>query len=171
MISWPDCAVIDIVHITHSSGGCDLLKFPYLKQYDITTGAKVPVSQKFFFASNSNSMETSPCHNFVAGHQIATNCCACHNSTAVVPCTKFCSNHCIRIEVRVKRNFHRIWIAMENLLVKRAPGRDVMVLVIKLLVRFVAIHHSVIDNYENYFTWYRHLVILRNQSWCKIGGN
>ena len=67
-------------------------------------------------------MEISPCHNSVAGHQIATNFCTCHDSTAVVPCTKFCSNHCIRIEVRVKRNFHRIWIAMEKPLVKRGPG-------------------------------------------------
>ena len=38
---------------------------------------------------------------------------------AVVPCTKFCSDHCIRIEVRVKQNFHRIWIATEKPLVKR----------------------------------------------------
>ena len=67
-------------------------------------------------------METSPCHNSVAGHKIATNFCICHDSTAVVPCTKFCSDHCIRIEVRVKRNFHRIWIAMEKPLLERAPG-------------------------------------------------
>ena len=44
------------------------------------------------------------------------------HSTAVVPCKKICSDHCIRIEVRVKRHFHRIWIAMEKPLVKRAPG-------------------------------------------------
>ena len=58
-----------------------------------------------------------PSCNSVAGHQIATNFCTCHDSTAVVPCTKFCSDHCIRIEMRVKRNFHRIWIAMEKPLV------------------------------------------------------
>ena len=75
-----------------------------------------------FFARNSNSMETSRCCNSVAGHQIATNFCTCHDSTAVVPCTKFCSDHCIRIEMRVKRNFlHRIWIAMEKPLLKRGP--------------------------------------------------
>ena len=67
-------------------------------------------------------MQTSPCHNPVAGHQIATNFCTCQDSTAVVPCTKFCGDHCIRSEVRVKRNFHRIWITMEKPLVKRAPG-------------------------------------------------
>ena len=66
-------------------------------------------------------METLPCCNSVRGHQIATNFCTCHDSTAVVPCTKFCSDHCIRIEVRANRNFHRIWIAMEKPLVKRGP--------------------------------------------------
>ena len=31
-----------------------------------------------------------------------------------VTCTKFCSDHWIRIEVRVKRDFHRIWVARKN---------------------------------------------------------
>ena len=74
-----------------------------------------------FFARDSSSMETSPWHNSVAGHQIATNLCTCHDSTAVVPCTKFCNDHCIRIKMRVKWNFHRIWIAMEKPLVNRVP--------------------------------------------------
>ena len=69
-------------------------------------------------------MVNSPCCNSVAGHQIATNFCTCHDSTAVVPCTKFCSDHCIRIELRVKRNFHRIWIAIEKPLVKRGPDNQ-----------------------------------------------
>ena len=67
-------------------------------------------------------METSSCCNSTAGNQIATIFCTCHDSTAVVPCTIFCSDHCIRIEMRVKRNFHRIWIAMEKPLVKRGPA-------------------------------------------------
>ena len=75
-----------------------------------------------FFARNSNTMETSPCHNSVAGHQISTFFCTCHDSTNVVPSTNFRSDHGIRVEVRVKRNFHRIWIAMEKPLVKRGPG-------------------------------------------------
>ena len=76
-----------------------------------------------FFARNSNSMETSPCCNSVLGHQIETNFCTCHDNTTVVPCTctKVYSDHCIRIEVRVKRNFHRIWIVMEKTLVKQGP--------------------------------------------------
>ena len=73
------------------------------------------------FARKSNSMETSPCHASVAGHQIATNFCTYHDSTAVVPCTKFCSDHCIRIDVRVKHNFHRIWIAMEKKISEMGP--------------------------------------------------
>ena len=66
-------------------------------------------------------MENSSCCNPVAGHQIATNFCTCH-STAVVPCTKFCSNHCIRFVLREKRNFQRIWIAMKKTLVKWGPA-------------------------------------------------
>ena len=88
----------------------------------VTDHVQGPVSLTIF-ARNSNSMETSPCCNSCAGHQITTIFCTCHDSNAVVPCTKFCSDHCIRIEV--KRNFHRIWIAMEKPLVKRGPGLDI----------------------------------------------
>ena len=71
-------------------------------------------------------METSPCHNSVAGHQIATNFCTCHDSTAVVPCTKFCSDHGNHgVEVRVKRNFHRIWIAMEKTFSETGPRASI----------------------------------------------
>ena len=73
------------------------------------------------FADNSNSMEILSCCNSVAGHQIATKFCTCHDSIAVMQCTKFGSDHHIRIEVRVKQSFHRIWIAMEKPLVKRGP--------------------------------------------------
>ena len=68
-----------------------------------------------------------PCCNSVAGHLIATNFCICHDSTAVVPCTKVCSDHCIKIEGRVKRKFHRIWV-MEKPLVKRRPGVSYLIL-------------------------------------------
>ena len=39
-----------------------------------------------------------------------------------MPCTTFCSDHCIRIEMRAKRGFHRILVAMGEPLVKRGPG-------------------------------------------------
>ena len=65
------------------------------------------------FARYSNSMETLPRCNSVAGHQIATIFCKI---------CKILLRSCIRLEVRVKRYFHQIWIAMENPLVKRGPG-------------------------------------------------
>ena len=57
--------------------------------------------QSGLFARNSNLRETSPS---MTGHRIATFFCPCHDNTAVVPCTKFSIDHCVRIEVRVKRN-------------------------------------------------------------------
>ena len=45
----------------------------------------------------------------------------CHDSTAVVACTKFCNDRCIKIEVRVKWTLHRNWIAMGKPLVEWAP--------------------------------------------------
>ena len=66
-------------------------------------------------------METSPWCYSAAGHHIATIFCTWHDSRAVVPRTKFCSDHRIRIEMRVKQNSPRIWIAMEKPLVKRGP--------------------------------------------------
>ena len=87
-----------------------------------------------FFARNSNSMENSPYCNSIADHQIATNFCTRHDSTDVVPCTKFCSDHCIRIDMKVKRNIHRISIAMEKLLVKWGPALLVFQPTSKILV-------------------------------------
>ena len=43
-------------------------------------------------------------------------------SPAVVPCAKYCSDHFISIWIGAKWNFHHIWIVMEKLLVKWAPG-------------------------------------------------
>ena len=45
------------------------------------------------FCPHSNLVQISPCCNSVAGHQIITIFRACHNSMAVVPCTKFGSDH------------------------------------------------------------------------------
>ena len=73
-----------------------------------------------FFCPQFKFNGNSCCCNSFAGHKIATNFCKWHDSCAVLSCTTFCSNHCIRIEVRMKRNFHRIWIVMVKLLVKQA---------------------------------------------------
>ena len=79
------------------------------------------------FTRNSNSIEISDCCNSVAGHTITATFCTCHDSTAVVPCTKFCSDSCVRIVVTVKRNLRRIWMAMEKTLVKWGPGHSYVI--------------------------------------------
>ena len=61
-------------------------------------------------------MQNLPCCNSITDHQTATKCCKRHDSTAVMPRTKFCSNHLVRIWMRVKWNFHHIWTVMENIL-------------------------------------------------------
>ena len=58
------------------------------------------------------SMEISFSCNPIVGNHIA----------AVVSCAKFCSDHFIKIWMRVKLSFHRIWIVMKFFLVKRVPG-------------------------------------------------
>ena len=85
--SFSDTEATDVVMHTHPHGK------------NGTSSAHVPIIHisdelqywgpfhKRFFARNSNSMEISPCCNSVDGHQIATNFCTCHDSTAVVPCT------------------------------------------------------------------------------------
>ena len=54
-------------------------------------------------------METSPCCNSIAGPQIVIHLYPCHGSTVVVPCTKFCSDHFVRIE----REWNKIAIEFE----------------------------------------------------------
>ena len=97
------------------------------------------------FDRNSNSMENSPCCNSASGLQIATKFCTCHDSTAVVTCTKLCSDHCIRIEVTVKQNFHRIWIGMEKPLVKRGPV-SYFTSILPMFIQFVG-------NYSTFCTY------------------
>ena len=65
-----------------------------------------------FCARNSNSMEAPPCSKFVAQLllviRITTNyICTCHDNTAITALES-------RLYVKMKRNFHRIWIAMEK---------------------------------------------------------
>ena len=66
-------------------------------------------------------MENLFSSNSVTGDHIATKFGTCHDSPAVVPCAKFCSDHFIFTWTRAKWNFHHIWIVMEKLLVKWAP--------------------------------------------------
>ena len=75
-----------------------------------------------FFHHNSNSMENSFSSNSITVDHIATKFGTCHDSQAVVPCAKFCSDHFISTWMRAKWNFHHIRIVMAKLLVKWAPG-------------------------------------------------
>ena len=66
-------------------------------------------------------MEISFSSNSITDDYIAAKFGTCHDSPAVVPCAKYCSDHFISIWMRAKWNFHHIWIVMEKLLVKWAP--------------------------------------------------
>ena len=59
--------------------------------------------------------------NSVVGYHNATKRCTCHNSTAIVPCARFHSDHLSKNLMRVEWNFHRIWITMEKSFVKWTP--------------------------------------------------
>ena len=71
---------------------------------------------------NSNLMHISFCCNSLPGQQIATNFSTCHDSSAVVACAKFCSNHFTSICMRANCDFLLIWIVMENSLVNLQRG-------------------------------------------------
>ena len=53
---------------------------------------------------------------------IATKFCTWHDSCAVVACAKNCCDPMASNGVMARQSFHRIWIAGEQPLVKRAPG-------------------------------------------------
>ena len=63
-------------------------------------------------------MKISFSSNSITNDHIAKKFGTCHDSPAVVPCAKYCSDHFISIWMRAKWNFHHIWIVMEKLLVK-----------------------------------------------------
>ena len=64
-------------------------------------GDQGSISRTIFFSRNSNSMGNLPCCNSITGLKITTNFCTCHDSTAVLPCAKFCCNHGVRIELNL----------------------------------------------------------------------
>ena len=72
-------------------------------------------------------MEISFGSNSITGDHIATKFGTCHDSLAVVPCAKYCSDHFIIIWIRAQWNFHHIWIVMEKLLVKWAPAWHILI--------------------------------------------
>ena len=54
---------------------------------------------------------------------------------------KICSDNCIKIEVKLKRNFHQISIAMENLLVKLGSGDYISLMVLQVIPSHVSPLH------------------------------
>ena len=87
-------------------------------------------------------MQVSFSSNSITDDHIATKFGTCHDSPAVVPCAKYCSDHFISIWMRAKWNFHHIWIVMEKSLVKWVPDLKSRVLWI-----FPShwLHHSDVD--------------------------
>ena len=58
----------------------------------------------------------------ITDDQIATKFGTCHDSPAVVPCAKYCSDHFISIWMRAKWNFHHIWNVMEKFMMTSSNG-------------------------------------------------
>ena len=64
--------------------------------------------------------------NFIVRYQIATKFCTCHDSTAVLSCAKFHSDHFITAWKRAEWTSHWIWITMEKSFIKRPPHIQVL---------------------------------------------
>ena len=52
--------------------------------------------------------------NFISAKLIATKFCTCHDSTVVVACAKFCSNHSMRTLMSVEQKVQNFKIWWEN---------------------------------------------------------
>ena len=85
---------------------------------NITTSCPVIVSNSYLYCERHKygiTFTSSPTPQISLGLEP-------QETSILLQCTKFCSDHCILIEMIVKRSFHRIWIAMGEPLVKRGPG-------------------------------------------------
>ena len=78
----------------------------------------LPRAISLHFSSTIKIWWISYCCNSIIGHQIATKFGTCHDSTAVVACTKFWSDHFLGIWMTAKWNFIGIWTELEKWLVK-----------------------------------------------------
>ena len=58
----------------------------------------------------------------IVRYHIATKFCTYHNSTSVMPCAKFHSDHFTITWMGAEWNFHRNWIMIKKLFMKWAPG-------------------------------------------------
>ena len=103
------------------SSGCvdSVYKWCIHPSYRILFRGSNPFYRRLF-ASNWNTIENRFYSGSVSDDHIAANFCTCHDNTAVVLCTKVCSDLCIRIKVS-EAKFHWIWIEIEKPLVTRGP--------------------------------------------------
>ena len=86
--------------------------------YEHDTGPGVHTMNDFHH--NSNSRWISFCSLLSCSEEITTKFCTWHDSTAVVPCAKFCGDMISFNGITLKLKFHQIWIMMEKLLAKWA---------------------------------------------------
>ena len=73
---------------------------------------KIPnvIPQQRFFHHHSNLMDIPFSSNSITCDHSIAKIGTCHDSPAVVPCAKYCSDHFISFWIRAKWNFHHIWI-------------------------------------------------------------
>ena len=72
-----------------------------------------PLHERFLLRNLNPIKNWNKC-NYVIGNHNATQFCTCHDSTAVVLCAKFHSDHFNIACMRAEWNFHQIWITTEN---------------------------------------------------------
>ena len=126
--------------------------------HNLTRYTLGPIPQMFFHP-NSNLMEISFRCNYTHGHQITTKFCICHNSTAVVTCTHFCTDQFARIEVRVnhisnfncdgkKRSWNVPWTkfvaSLQTNYSRTFPCWDKMVAIFQTIFLFIFLNETCI---------------------------
>ena len=116
---------------------------------------QAPISRKIFHRDSYSTENWSLCNSIIGYHippkccTFQDRCCTCHNSTAVVPCAKFHSDHFNTNPTREEWHFHRTWIIMDKLFKKMGPD----------LCR-----HTALSCYN--VAWWHHIV---TQNWVDIG--
>ena len=84
----------------------------YLLETDWHQLNRGPFHEQFFH--NSILMANLFQCNSNVGYHVTTKFCTCHNSTAVIPCAKFHSDHFTITWMRLEWTSHCIWITMEQ---------------------------------------------------------
>ena len=83
-----------------------------------------------FIKSTKISFCFHPCHTEV----IVTKFCTWHGSFAAMVCAKFCSDMIAYNEITIKQFSLLMWIMMEKLLVKQAPGKPLTCRMLRSLI-------------------------------------